>query len=187
MSRFSDLEFAYNSLVAANFNFDSLPVTNPIRKYSEWKQDPEKREIGEGNMPESGTKSAVGVQAFGLPATDDEDKVIIKIGSRAKTLLSGLADAVKFGVETTTLTTYASLGGFVPAKAILATKVAATTKTSDITGRKYRNTTGTTYTLPMGKNGTVTREIKAQDAILATSALVTAYSISFKPERLRRR
>jgi hypothetical protein len=38
--RFNNLEDTYNTLVAANFNFDTLPATNKYRKYAEWKQDP---------------------------------------------------------------------------------------------------------------------------------------------------
>jgi hypothetical protein len=185
--RFEALEDVYNTLVAANFNFESLPATNKYRKYSEWKQNPELRVIG--NSTDSGRKSLVSLKAFGL---DDgggtEDVVLVKVGSRALAEFNAISSKAKFNL-TVDNPTGQKKAGYTPAVAVLSKVGAASTETSKITGQRYKSATTGTYTVPFGKGATAatSTEFGVQDALLADSTIAASYTLTFKPERLRRR
>lgn len=183
MARLKKLRDIINELKAANFDLAQLPVNNDLRKYDEWLSDPTKRE--RTGVPDSGKKSKIGIQAFGFPDTDD--KVVVKIGSRAKTEAAALSTDKALLGHTDTLTGYSPIPGFSPAKVVLAKKIATVSvPASKITGNKYKKSTGASYTMPFGKNGANTTEFKAQEAILASESISAAYSITFTPEKVRR-
>jgi hypothetical protein len=173
-----------NQLKKSGFDLATLPATNELRKYDEWASDPTKRERADGTVPASGDKVKVGIVAFGIKTASDA-KIEIKIGQRAKTKVTSLADVALFG-HTDTLTDYKPMTGFVPAKCIIGTKVAPTSQTSEITGKKYKSRTGQTYTIPFGQNGTNTTEFDAQEALIEAASVGVAHSITFTPERMRR-
>lgn len=182
--RFDDLKDVYNTLTAIDFDFNQLPATNKYRKYREWVQDPEKRR--RTGVPASGRKSQMGLLAFGYPTTNDDNKLLVQVGQRAKNQWNGLDAPLKDSIDLVENpdNTYNSIRGFIPAKVVAAIRVAATTPTSEITGVRYRKTTGDSYTIPFGRGGTLTTEFEKQAAIY--SAFDETYSVTFQPEKVVR-
>lgn len=183
--RFDELQGVVNELLAAKFDFNTLPVTSKYRKFKDWIADPKKRERADGSVPASGKKVNIGIVAFGLPATGDANKVSVKIGTRAKTFADGLDGKALLG-HNEIAAAFDPLPGFVPAKAILGTKTAGVREASEITGQKYTKSISTSHTIPYGVNGTNTTEFVAQESLLTSATLSAAYSITFTPEKLRR-
>jgi len=183
MARLGKLKSILAELKKAGFDPQTLPTTSSLNKLDDWLSNPENRKRADGSVPNSGKKVKIGIKAFGYKDADDD--VIVTIGARSNTTASGLASKALLGHVS--VTDQKMVSGFIPAKVILGTKVAATTKTSEITAQKYKSSTGTTYTIPFGKNGTNTEELTAQDAIIGDSAITTIYSVTFTPEKLRRR
>lgn len=179
--RFSDLDSVYNRLLATNYDFNQLPATDELRKYKEWKQDPEKRKLPEGSVPNKGRMVKVGVEAFGLPTTGNTNKVKVKISNRAKTQYDSLPSAIKTEIVlSTNLNDYSTIGGFRPARVIIAARKAATSQTSKITGNRYKDSTGASYTIPFGRKTATQTEFEAQDAIIA--AADATHVVTFTPE-----
>ncbi len=167
--RFEELEKVYNTFLAINFEFNTLPANNPYRKYAEWKQNPDQRRR-QNSPPASGRRSLVGIKAFGLNDTGDADHTLVKIGSRALGQLNALADNSVFGVVTNSIPgSYISRPGFQPAKAVLGRASGTGTPTSRITGIQYKKTISTSYTIPFGKGaaGDTAFEFGVQNAILS--------------------
>lgn len=183
--RFDDLEDVYNTLTAINFDFNQLPATNKYRKFKEWKQDPEKRK--RTNVPNSGRKAQMGVIAFGYPATDDDNKLIVRVGQRARTQWNSLDAALKTAValDDAPDATFNIVNGFSPAKVVAAERTTASTPKSEITGIEYRKTTGPSYTIPFGRAAAGDTEFERQAAIIA--AFDETYSVTFLPEKVVRR
>ncbi len=187
--RFEELEKVYNTLLAIDFDFNTLPANNEYRKYAEWKQDPDKRKR-DNSPPASGRKSNVGIKAFGLNDTGDADHTLVKIGSRALGQLNALADGSVFNVVTTSIPdSYVPRAGFEPAKAVLGRANGTGTPKSKITGIEYKKTISTSYTIPFGKGaaGDDAFEFGVQNTILTTTSILQDYVVSFKPEKLGRR
>jgi hypothetical protein len=183
-ARFKRMRDILNELQKSNFDVATLPVTSSLRKFNEWNTDADKRVLADAAMPASGAKKTIAILAFGFK--DAEDDVLVQIGSRAKVIADGLSGKALLGHVP--VVAQNPKGGLIPAKVILATRLkAAVSKTSEITGRKYKSSTKGTYTIPFGKNGTNTNEIDAQDAILAEPDITDLYAVSFKPEKMRRR
>ncbi len=104
-------------------------------------------------------------------------------------VLNSFSPKAKFGVATTGLNEYLKNSSFVPAKARIATIVAATSPTSKITGRKYKTKTGTAYTVPMGQTNGTLRYQQAINSILTDAVFAGAnatHTVSFDPEEFRR-
>ncbi|GBD51454.1 hypothetical protein D3800_05975 [Microcystis aeruginosa NIES-298] len=185
--RFSDLERIYDALKLGNVNPNSLPQNLDFVKYAKWR---------EGNGPERtivrpplNGEVEVGVKAFGYGFDDAEGKIKVTLSGRANAFLNGFGPKAKFGVATTGLNEYLRNGGFVPAKARIATIVAGTTKTSAITGRKYKSKTGQAYTIPMGQTNGTLRYQQAINSILTDPVFAGAnatHTVSFDPEEFRR-
>lgn len=187
--RFEELNEVYNTLTAINFDFNQLPTNNKYRKFKEWKQDPELRKR-QGTIPASGRKSPVGIQVFGLNSDTNGDHTIVKVGSRALQQLSALGKASLFGVVTDSIPdTYVARPGLIPAKAILGRADGTGSPPSKITGIEYKRRVSTTYTIPFGKGSSADLgfEFAQQNAILADTAIIADYVVSFTPEKLGRR
>lgn len=129
------------------------------------------------------------MQAFGEGYNTDEAKQRVTMSGRSAAFLNGFGPKARFGVETASLEGYTKNGNFVPAKARIATIVAATTPESKITGRKYKTKTGTAYTVPMGQTSGTLRYQQTIKAILDDAVFKGAnatHTVSFEPERFRR-
>lgn len=183
--RFSDLRKVYNTLTAINFDFDQLPANNEYRKYKEWVQDPQKRK--RDNVPNSGRKSQMGLLAFGYPSTNDDNKMAVLVGKRAKDRWTALDAALKDEISLVDDpdTTYNNINGFVPSKVIAAERTTATTPISEITGLEYRKTTGSSYTIPFGRKTAADTEFERQAAII--DVFNETYVVTFTPEKVVRR
>lgn len=189
MSRLSDLNDVYDTLVAINFDFNTLPATNKYRKFYEWKTDPEKRKLDPASIQLQGERVLVGIKSFGKPFTE--------LGYKVR--YSGRADAAKTTVvnngavfgheidESAIIAGFGAKGGFRPAKAIFANKlanpVAVSAANNKITGRAYKRRTGETYTIPFGKTVAEDSEFGRQDVILVGA---NNHTVTFTPERLLR-
>lgn len=188
MRRFSNLEDVYNTLLAAGFDFNTLPANNKYRKYAEWKQDPEQRELPPGSAQETGARVRAGVQPFGL-AIDPDNEFDVGISGRVNTEISGLGGAALYGLEIADLTGYTRRPGFVPAKAILAARLATSRAVpgtqNRITGQPYKRRTGETYTIPFGRKTATSTEFETQDEIITDRA--ATHALTFTPEKLSRR
>lgn len=185
--RFSDLERIYDALKLGNVNPNSLPQNLDFVKYAKWR---------EGNGPERtivrpplNGEVEVGVKAFGYGFDDAEGKIKVTLSGRANAFLNGFGPKAKFGVTTDNLTAYTTNKGFVPAKARIATIVAAKSPTSKITGRKYKTRTGPAYTVPMGRISDSFDYQETLDSILSDPVFAGAtptHTVSFDPEEFRR-
>jgi len=182
-SRFNNLDDVYNTLVGASFNFDQLPANNKYRKYKEWKINPELRKLGDGVMPNTGDRTAYGIRPFGM-LFDDANKTRIKLSGRVHGAIATLGGVALFNLTANPDGAFEGMPGYVPAKAILATKTASISSTSKITGRRYKSRSGESYTVPFGRSDTNDTEFDLQDEILATKG--STHVITFTPERLRR-
>lgn len=186
MARLSQLKALVAELNAQNFDFNSLPANSSIKSYYEWSSDPEKRELTDAQVTASGNKVAVGVLAFGLPALDNANECLVKMGSRAKGKADGLGLTV-FGISASPAATYVARNGFIPAKAICALKQAPGTRIrSNITKRYYRPRTNGSFTIPFGNVSTST-EFERQNAILADTNVTGTHAVTFTPEQLKRK
>lgn len=185
--RFSDLERVYDALKLGNVNVNSLPQNLDFVKYAKWREGngPERTIV----RPNLNGEVEVGVIAFGLDFGDATAKIKVAMSGRSSAFLNGFGPKARFGVETTSLAEYKNNGGFVPAKARIATIVAGTSKRSAITGRSYKNKTGQAYTVPMGQTSGTLRYQSTINAILNDSVFKGAnatHTVSFEPERFRR-
>lgn len=184
--RFNNLEDVYNTLVAIDFDFNSLPTTNKYRKYQQWKQDPEQRKLPDGSAQNQGARVAIGLYPFGLPAVEG-NKSLVKMSGRTHALLNGLGGAV-YNHLVGDLSTVKPNTALIPAKAILAVKLSnsITVPASDnrITGRSYKKRTGETYTIPFGKGADTDYEFEVQNQIISDRA--ATHAVTFTPEKLQR-
>jgi hypothetical protein len=184
VKRFNNLEDVYNTLVATNFDFNSLPSNNKYRKYKEWKQNPDQRKLPEGSAQNTGTRVAIALQPFGLEF-DAASRVKLKMSGRVHSSLSSLGNAALYNHLAGDISAIQSNTGFVPAKAVLATKTGTRTVTASsnrITGRAYKTRTGETYTIPFGAGTATDREFAVQQEILTNRA--DTHVVTFVPERL---
>ena len=186
--RFGDLERVYNALKLGKVDPASLPQNLDFVKYAKWREGngPERTIV----RPKLNGEVSVGVKAFGY-GQDETQKAqqLVTMSGRSLSFLNGFGPKNKFGVETTALTGYNTNSSFVPAKARIAQIVAGTTQTSAITGRKYKNKTGPSYTVPMGQYTGASRYQQAIDAILNDDVFkgsTATHSVSFDPEEFRR-
>jgi hypothetical protein len=190
--RFSDLERIYDALKLGNVNVSNLPQNLDFVKYAKWRE-------GDGPVrnivrPDLNGEISVGVIAFGFAPTDDGAKQIVTISGRSNAFLNGFTPAPRFGVQTPETINannsgYVKNGSFVPAKARVAVITAGTAATSKITGRKYKDKTGASYTIPMGQTGSGSRYQQSIAAILSEAAFSGAnatHTVSFDPEEFRR-
>ncbi len=185
--RFSDLERVYDALKLGKVDPNSLPQNLDFVKYAKWRE-------GNGPVrnivrPPLNGEVEVGVKAFGYGFDDAEGKIKVTLSGRSSGFLNGFGPKAKFGVATTGLNEYLTNGAFVPAKARIATIVAGTTKTSAITGRKYKSKTGQAYTIPMGQTNGTLRYQQAINSILTDAVFGGAnptHTVSFDPEEFRR-
>lgn len=184
MARLSQLKGIVAELEKQNFDFSTLPTNSSVRAYREWASDPENREMEESSITASGSKSTLGLEAFGLPAADNASDSLVKIGDRAKTKATALGLA-KFGLVTAT-SNHILRVGFSPAKAIVALKQApGIRQRSNITKRYYRPRTNGSWTIPMGRVGTKF-EFEVQADLAADETIVATHTITFTPERIKR-
>jgi hypothetical protein len=123
---------------------------------------------------------------FGLPFGAD-DRVIVNVSKRSKDSLEAMGGAILYNLLTTVPAGSAKLAGFVPAKAILARRLAAPRAVSAtrnrITGRAYKTNTGASYTMPFGRETGTSTEFEVQSEIIA--AQQENHVITFTPERRR--
>ncbi|MBE9264091.1 hypothetical protein IQ224_18730 [Microcystis sp. LEGE 00066] len=185
--RFSDLERVYDALKLGNVNLNSLPQNLDFVKYGKWREgNGEERNIV---RPPLNGEVEVGVIAFGYGFANAKGKIKVTMSGRSRAFLNGFSPRPKFGVETDSLTAYTANKAFVPAKARVATIVAAKSPTSKITGRKYKTRSGPAYTLPMGRISQSFDYQETLDSILADpvfSGANATHSVSFDPEEFRR-
>ena len=166
---------------------NSLPQNLDFVKYAKWRE-------GNGPVrnivrPPLNGEVEVGVKAFGYGFDDAEGKIKVTLSGRSSGFLNGFSPKAKFGVTTDSLTGYTTNKGFVPAKARIAAIVAGTTKTSAITGRKYKSKTGQAYTIPMGRISDSFDYQETLDSILSDPVFAGAnatHTVSFDPEEFRR-
>lgn len=184
MARFRDLERGYQRLLAIDFDFNQLPATDELRKYKEWKQDPEKRK--RPGVPNSGRKATWGLLSFGHPSDNDDNKQAVKIGSRTRDQINGLAAGLKdsLGLDTNPDATYNRTAGFKPAKVVAALRTGGSADVSEITGNSYRRMTGSSFTMPFGRVTATQTEFEAQAGIL--TAFDELYVVTFVPEKIAR-
>lgn len=182
--RFSDIDSVYNRLVAADFNFSALPTNDELRKYAAWKQSPELRQLPDGAMPARGRAARVGVVAFGFPT--DANEILVKMSNRALSAYNALSSGIKADLvlSASPSVDFVAETGFQPARCVIAQRQAGTTKTSNITGNRYKDTTAQTYTIPFGRKTATQTEFEAQAAIVA--AADATHVVTFKAERLYR-
>jgi hypothetical protein len=182
--RFNNLEDVVNTFTEAQIN--ALPANNKYRKYNEWKRDPDKRKLPEGSAPDRGRNERMALSPFGLPFGAD-DRVIVNVSKRSKDSLEAMGGAILYNLLTTVPAGSAKLAGFVPAKAILARRLAAPRAVSAtrnrITGRAYKTNTGASYTMPFGRETGTSTEFEVQSEIIA--AQQENHVITFTPERRR--
>ncbi len=187
--RFEELEEVYNTLAAIDFDFSTLPANNKYRKYQEWKQDPELRKRDSASKTATGRKAFVGLKAFGLPSTDGEDEVKIKVGRRVIDQINALDSQLSTPLELTLDNipdTFTQLNGYQPAKVVAGLRSAsATTPKSKITGIEYKKTIQESYTIPFGKGAAANASEFSQQSRIV-DAFNENYSVTFTPERLRR-
>lgn len=186
--RLNNLEDTYNTLVAANFNFDSLPANNKFRRYAEWKQNPERRELPNGAVPTRGSDRPVQISPFGLPL-DPDNNVRIGVSGRAyPQITTSLGGFGLYNLTENPADNVRELVGYVPAKAILAVRLpqpdSVEASANRITGRAYKTRSGQTYTIPFGAQTESSREFSVQGEILADRN--ATHYVTFTPERLRR-
>lgn len=183
--RFNNLQFAYEALVLGNFNVEQLPANNPIRKYYEWRSDPEKRQIGDRvASSKPGSLELIGIIPFGQDHAADTG-FAVKASSRSITKASGIAALnTQFDNAATLPAGYIRNPGFTPAKCIFAQEQSGTTQTSVITGKRYTKTQGPSWTIPIGQGSTREFEIEVQTDILNHASL-DPYVVTFTPERMR--
>ena len=184
--RFNNLEDVINTFSQAQI--EALPATNKYRKYYEWKRDPQKRKLPEASVPERKRSRSVAVSPFGQ--TFDADKrVIVPVSGRSFDKLTDLGGATLFNLQTSPSATSAKLGGFTPAKAILSQRLASSQTVSAssnrITGRAYKTSAGSSYTMPFGRSSANSVEFSVQNDIMLGKS--TDYIITFTPERLKQR
>ncbi len=186
--RFNNLEDVYNTLEAADFNWDSFAATNKFRKYKEWKQDPDQRRLPAGSSQNTGTRVLVVIRPFGLDYADDA-KVKVGMSGRVNTAISGLGTAAIYRHQVDAIATVKSSPGFIPAKAHLALRLASSTTvlgtSNRITGREYKKRVGESYVVPFGAGAATDREFDVQDVILSNRN--ATHTVTFTPERLMRR
>jgi hypothetical protein len=190
--RFSDLERIYDAIKLGNVDVNTLPPNLDFVKYAKWKEGngPERNIV----RPNLNGEISVGVIAFGYGFSDAEAKQIVTMSGRSNAFLTGFAPAARFGVQAPDTINaansgYQRNGSFVPAKARVAVITPATSAVSDITGRKYKDKTGSAYTIPMGQTGSGSRYQQSLAAILNEVAFVGAnatHTVSFDPEEFRR-
>lgn len=189
MTRLNDLREVHDELSASNFDFNLLPATSKYRKYHEWRSDPTKREIPDANTRARGKDALVGLKPFGLPGAIENQFEVRMSGfsfneaNGNSTLFGNIATL--YGLTDTGLEDYIARAGFVPAKVIAGRLGTPTTETSEITGKKYKKRVTDSYTIPFGKVSDADTEFERQEAIL--TQLNTNFSITFKPEYLKRR
>ncbi len=185
--RFSDLERIYDALKLGNVNPNSLPQNLDFVKYAKWREgNGEQRNIV---RPPLNGEVEVGVIAFGYGFANAKGKIKVTLSGRSSAFLNSFSPKAKFGVTTNNLTAYTTNKAFVPAKARIATIVAAKSPTSKITGRKYKTRTGPAYTVPMGRVSDSFDYQETIDSILSDPVFVGAnatHSASFDPEEFRR-
>ena len=185
--RFSDLERVYDALKMGKVDPDSLPPNLDFVKYAKWREGkgPERNII----RPNLNGEVEVGVKAFGYGFDEDEAKLRATLSGHSAAFLNGFGSKARFGVITTGINEYKKNSNFVPAKARIATIVAGTTKTSAITGRKYKSKTGQAYTVPMGRISDSFDYQETLDSILTDpvfSGANATHTVSFDPEEFRR-
>ncbi len=187
--RFEELERFRNHLIAADIKPTAFSADNEIRKYMEWKADPELRKRPNASKVATGDRKPVGLKAFGLPSTNNGDEVQIKLGERAITQIKALDNALRTPLELTLDNipdTFTPLNGFQPAKVVAGVRSQDPSSVpSKITGRSYKKRIDTTYTFAFGKGGAGNEtEFAQQERIIA--AFSNGYVVTFKPESLRR-
>ena len=185
--RFSDLERVYDALKLGKVDPSSLPQNLDFVKYAKWREG--NGEVRNIVRPPLNGEVEVGVKAFSYDDADDNAKQLVTMSGRSSAFLNGFAPKSKLGLITSGLDEYFKDGGFVPAKARIATIVAAKSPTSKITGRKYKTKIGTAYTIPMGQTTGATRYQNAVNAILTDAVFSgsnATHTASFEPERFRR-
>jgi hypothetical protein len=184
-----NLEDVYNTLVAADFDFTTLPATNKFRVYYEYKTDPTKRALPAGSAQSTGTKAKVGVRPFGFAF--DVSKFEVKMSGRGFTIVNNDTDRTLYNLVTdaAALDDYTSRTGFIPAKAHIAvrlqTPTAVIATANRVSGRAYRKRVGESYAIPYGRSAATDEEIVIQEEIL--DAKSATHTVTFTPERLRRR
>lgn len=184
--RFNNLEDVINTFTQAQI--EALPATNKYRKYYEWKRDPEKRKLPETSVPERKRSRSVAVSPFGQ-TFDADKKVIVAVSGRSFDKLTDLGGATLFNLQTSPSATSAKLSGFIPAKAILSQRLASSqtvpASSNRITGRAYKTSAGSSYTMPFGRSSANSVEFSVQNDIMLGKS--TDYIITFTPERLKQR
>jgi hypothetical protein len=182
--RFNNLEDVVNTFTEAQLL--ALPTTNKFRKYYEWKRDPEKRKLPAGTVPIRGRNVKVALSPFGLPFEAD-DRVTVSVSKRVSDAFAEVGGATLYNLLTTVPITSTKLAGFIPARAIVAQRLANSISVpgtrNRITGRDYRTNAGRSYTVPFGRKSATTSEFEIQAEIL--QAREATNIITFTPERRR--
>lgn len=182
--RFNDLKRITKALRDAKADISVLPQNLDFVKYWKWERGETVRPAI--IRPNLGTSAKVGIIAFGLPSVDDDSKILVNMTGRSKTIFEGLTGKEFFGIEESTLTGYTENSLFKPALATLARKVAGSSQTSDITGRKYKKKADGSYSIPLGQTGTLKHYKSSVNAILAKKEITNLYYVSIKPENFAR-
>jgi hypothetical protein len=180
--RFNNLEDVVNTFTETQIL--ALPANNKYRKYYEWKRDPEKRQLPEGSAPDRGRNVKMSLSPFGLPF-DANARVTVDVSKRSKDNLEAVGGAILYNLLTTVPAGATKLAGFVPAKTILAKRLASPRTVSSaanrITGRAYKTSTGESYTMPFGRESATSTEFEMQSEIIASQG--ENYVMTFTPER----
>jgi hypothetical protein len=193
--RFSDLERIYDAIKLGKVDYKTLPQNLDFVRYAKWREGDTPVPAGSNIRPNLNGEVNVGVIAFGLAHTSPLGKILVTMTGRSATFLDGFSQKALFNVSTgeSNITGYLPNGGFVPAKARIATIVSGTSETSRITGRKYKKKTGAAYTVPMGQASGGTRYQEAIGAILNSTSFKgsgantpATHVVSFDPEEFRR-
>lgn len=184
-TRFNRLEFARQAFINAGIQPSTLPAGNKIRSYDAWRNDPDNRELPDNTQPLRGTSDTASVAPFSFP-DGINNRILVDISGRILQSLGVLTNLDGFNLITTNPQGI-QRPSFVPATAVLAVKRqtgAVTTETSRITGRRYRRTTGTSFTIPFGKEDASDTQFSVMDNIIATRG--QDFSLNFRFESLNR-
>lgn len=182
--RFDELERIYDLMVLGGYAPTSLPTNHYARRYFEWRSNPENRQTGPRDATSRpGRLITVYVSPFGRAVAADE-ATSVPASERAINQANGIGALTPF-YDTTAPSTVNSGFGFVPAKCTFANITGGVSTTSEITGNRYLDKTGSSYTVPIGQPVGGDTEFDVQDTIL-TDAAMANYQVSFKAEKLYR-
>lgn len=150
-----------------------------------------KKQVEYGDRPEGsepGVLISYALTPFATPV-NDAPKVKVSISKRSETNIATAgvtADDLNISKADTDISAAIEIYRFIPARATIrvVTNQTTTSKTSKLTGRKYKTKGGSSYTYAFGfKAGETAKGYKDVKSVIATKVKSATKSVSFTPER----